>query len=62
MGADPEEIEVELSNYLELESFGGNVPVIHISALTGKNVDLLLELINFQADLLKLTADPNINA
>ena len=47
MGADPEEIEVELSNYLELESFGGNVPVIHISALTGKNVDLLLELINF---------------
>ncbi|KAM3133373.1 hypothetical protein pb186bvf_014534 [Paramecium bursaria] len=62
IGADPEEIEVELSNYLELESFGGNVPVIHISALTGKNVDLLLELINFQADLLKLTADPNINA
>lgn len=46
MGVNPEDIEAELVELgLELESHGGNIPVVHISAKTGKNVDLLLELI-----------------
>jgi len=46
IGCNPEEIETELVDYgLELETIGGNIPVVHISAKTGKNLDLLVELI-----------------
>jgi translation initiation factor IF-2 len=48
-GANPMEIEQELvsKGKLALEGSvkGGNIPVIHISAKNGKNMDLLLELI-----------------
>jgi len=30
---------------LSLEPYGGEIPVVHISGKTGKNVDLLIELI-----------------
>ena len=46
IGSNPEEIEGELVDQgLELETVGGNIPVVHISAKTGKNLDLLIELI-----------------
>jgi len=39
---------------MNLETFGGNVPVIHISAKYGQNIDLLQELILFEIELLNL--------
>lgn len=41
--ANIEEVEEQLIDYgIDLESYGGDIPIIHISAKTGKNVDLLL--------------------
>ncbi|CAD8142795.1 unnamed protein product [Paramecium octaurelia] len=60
---NPEDIELELLECgLDLETQGGNIPVVHISAKTGKNIDLLLELIQFQGELLELKADPTVPA
>ncbi|CAD8132092.1 unnamed protein product [Paramecium pentaurelia] len=60
---NPEDIELELLECgLDLETQGGNIPVVHISAKTGKNIDLLLELIQFQGELLELKADPQVPA
>lgn len=55
-GIDPNEIELELheKGNLALESFGGNIPVIHISAKNMTNVSLLEELILFEVELLEL--------
>ena len=55
-GVTPEDIEKELheKGNLHLESFGGNIPVIHISAKEMKNIDLLEELILFETELLDL--------
>ena len=57
LGCRPlEEVEQELYSKakIHLETFGGNVPVIHISAKFGKNLDLLLELILFESELRNL--------
>ncbi len=59
LNADPEETEKEIveKTGLGLESHGGNIPVnnyiqvIHISAKFKKNIDLLEELILFEAEL-----------
>ncbi|CAK60550.1 unnamed protein product (macronuclear) [Paramecium tetraurelia] len=60
---NPEDVELELLECgLDLESQGGNIPVVHISAKNGKNIDLLLELIQFQGELLELKADPTVPA
>ncbi len=58
VGADAELVERELYERarVDLESFGGNVPVIHISAKKGTNIDLLEELILFEVELLQLRA------
>ena len=55
-GARPELIEKQLHEQgkLNLETFGGNIPVIHISAKNGTNMDLLQELILFEAELMEL--------
>lgn len=37
-----------------MESQGGNIPVIHISAKFNKNIDLLEELILFETELMEL--------
>jgi len=47
---------------LNVEPHGGNVPVIHISAKFRKNIDLLEELILFEAELMDLRADPTCAA
>lgn len=44
--ADVEAVEDSLFEAgLNIEPRGGNIPVVHISAKTGQNVDLLSELI-----------------
>jgi len=41
---------------LHLETHGGNIPVLHISAKKGINIDFLKELILFETELLELKA------
>ena len=56
-GGNSVEVEKELYDYgLNIEPHGGNVPVIHISAKFRKNIDLLEELILFEAELMDLRA------
>ena len=56
-GANPEAVEESLFKAgLAIETRGGNVPVIHISAKMKKNLDLLEELICFEAELMNLRA------
>lgn len=57
--ASIQEVEDELVHKAKLAIEGyrdGNIPVIHISAKTGLNMDMLLELIEFQSELMELTA------
>jgi translation initiation factor IF-2 len=44
------------------EEWGGDVICCEVSALTGKGVDHLLEMILLQADMLELSANPNRRA
>lgn len=58
-GADPDRITQELVNIgIVPDTYGGQIPFVSGSALTGEGVDKLLELINLQAELLKLQANP----
>lgn len=54
LGADPEEVEKDIieKTGLALETYNGNIPVIHISAKYKKNIDLLEELILFESEYL----------
>ncbi|EGR30821.1 initiation factor if-2, putative [Ichthyophthirius multifiliis] len=63
-GASPEDVEKQLfeKGKLQIEPFGGNIPVIHVSALKGINMDLLQELILFEAELLDLKAEFDVLA
>ena len=42
---------------VDLEPYGGNIPVVHISAKTGLNIDLLIELLEEESKRLNLNAD-----
>ncbi|MDO5144568.1 MAG: translation initiation factor IF-2, partial [bacterium] len=58
--ADPERVKTDLMRYeLVPEEYGGDVPMVPVSALTGAGVDELLEMILLQADVLELKANPN---
>lgn len=62
-GANPNHVMEQLSEYeLIPEDWGGNTIFVNISAKTGQNVDEVLEMINLQADILELQADPNRKA
>lgn len=57
--ADPEKVKRELSQEdLLVESMGGKVPSLEVSAKTGKGIAELLELILLVAEMEELTADP----
>jgi len=57
--ANPEKIKKELAdNNVLVESWGGKVPSVEISAKEGKNVAELLDLVELMADLNELKADP----
>jgi len=58
--ANPDKIREQLSamNIL-VEDWGGNVQCQEISAKFGNNVELLLEKVLLEAEMLKLTANPN---
>lgn len=61
--ANPEKIKEELSNMnLLVEDWGGKYQSQEISAISGKNIDDLLEKVLLEAELLELKANPNKKA
>lgn len=62
-GANPERVMQELSSVgLMPEMWGGDIPMVQISALKGENVDELLETILLVAELQELKANPHRKA
>nr|KJB13985.1 hypothetical protein B456_002G104300 [Gossypium raimondii] len=62
-GANPERVMQELSSVgLMPEVWGGDIPVVQISALKGQNIDDLLETVMLVAELQELKANPDRNA
>ncbi|XP_057465456.1 translation initiation factor IF-2, chloroplastic-like [Actinidia eriantha] len=62
-GANPERVMQELgSTGLMPEAWGGDIPVVQISALKGENVDDLLETVMLIAELQELKANPHRSA
>lgn len=62
-GANPDNVMQELSAMgLMPEDWGGDIPMVQISALKGENVDDLLETVMLVAELQELKANPNRNA
>ncbi|MCX6760819.1 MAG: translation initiation factor IF-2 [Candidatus Nealsonbacteria bacterium] len=57
-GADPEKVKRELfKEGMVVESMGGEIPTVQVSAKTGKGIPELLEMILLIAEMEKLTAD-----
>ncbi|KAJ8493330.1 hypothetical protein OPV22_015051 [Ensete ventricosum] len=62
-GANPERAMQELSSVGVMpELWGGDIPMVQISALKGENVDELLETVMLVAELQELKANPKRNA
>ena len=62
-GVNVERVKRELSEQgLLAEDWGGDTVTVEVSAKTGKNLDLLLEMIALVADIQNLKADPNLPA
>lgn len=62
-GADVARIKRQLTDHNVLvEDYGGKVQACELSALTGQNVDGLLELLALETDLLELKANPDKRA
>jgi translation initiation factor IF-2 len=58
--ADPTRVRTELlSQEIVVESMGGEVLEVEVSALKGTNLDKLLDTILLQAEIIELTANPN---
>lgn len=61
--ADPHSVRAALTKHeIVVESLGGDVPAIEISALKGTNVDELLEMISLVAEVEELKANPKAPA
>jgi len=61
--ANVEKVKRQLSEAgILVEDWGGKIVAVPISAKTGQNVDVLLEMILLQAELLELKADPTVPA
>ncbi|HEY5600920.1 MAG TPA: translation initiation factor IF-2 [Patescibacteria group bacterium] len=61
-GANPAKVKEQLAaGEVLVEGYGGDVPVVEVSAKTGKNLDELLEMINLLSDVSEIKADPQGN-
>ncbi len=59
-GANPDRVRTELLQHeIQVESMGGEVVDVEVSALKKLHIDKLLEMINLQAEILDLKANPN---
>jgi len=62
-GKDPEKIKADLASHgLQPEDWGGDTPIIPISAHTGQGIPELLEAVLLQAEMLELKFNPNRSA
>ncbi|CAI8595443.1 unnamed protein product [Vicia faba] len=62
-GANPDRVMQELSSIgLMPEDWGGDIPMVQISALQGENIDDLLETVMLVAELQELKANPDRSA
>ena len=62
-GVNPERVKRELAEQgLQAEDWGGDTVMVEVSAKTGKNLELLLEMILLVADIQNLKADPALPA
>ncbi len=58
--AKPERVRTELLQHeIQVESLGGEVLEVEVSAKEKRNLDRLLDIIALQAEVLELTANPN---
>ncbi|MGH3442664.1 MAG: translation initiation factor IF-2, partial [Nitriliruptorales bacterium] len=61
--ANPDRVKTQLTEHeLVAEDFGGETPMVPLSAMTGDGLDDLLELIVLQADIMELQANPKKRA
>lgn len=61
--ANPDRVKQELADHgLIIEEWGGDVISVPVSALSGDNIEALLEMILLVAEIEELTANPNRNA
>ncbi|MDR9403845.1 MAG: translation initiation factor IF-2 [Halothece sp. Uz-M2-17] len=59
-GAQPDRVKQELTEHgLVSEEWGGDTPMVGVSAITGDNLDELLEMIILVAELEELSANPD---
>ncbi|HIQ56960.1 TPA: translation initiation factor IF-2 [Candidatus Gracilibacteria bacterium] len=57
--ANLEKLKGELSeNHIQVESWGGTIPMVEVSALKNIGIDDLIDMILLQAEMLELTANP----
>ncbi len=60
VGANPEQIKQQLTEYeLIPEEWGGDTPIVPVSAKTKMGIDELLEMVLLVADMKELKANPN---
>ena len=61
--AQPEKVKGQLTEYeLVAEDYGGDVPMVEVSAKSHQGLDDLLEILTLQAELLELQANPTKSA
>ncbi|MGD2063090.1 MAG: translation initiation factor IF-2 [Nitrospirota bacterium] len=61
--ANPDRVKQQLTKHnLIAEDYGGDVPVVPVSAKTGEGIDHLLEIIFLQAEVMELVASPAATA
>lgn len=61
--ADPDRVMTQLTEYgLVPEAWGGDIPVVKVSAKTGEGIDDLLETILLVSEVMELKANPNRKA
>jgi len=51
-----------VENEIYIEGFGGDIPVVEISAISGEGIDSLLEMINLVSDVEEFEGDPSLPA
>jgi translation initiation factor IF-2 len=60
VGADANKVRTELLQHeVFVESMGGEILDVEVSAKTGDGIEALLDAVNLQAELLELTANPD---
>lgn len=57
--ANLDKLKGELAEYgIQVEDWGGDIPMVPVSALQGTGIDELLEMVFLQADIMELKANP----